>query len=60
MVVAADNLLLSITVVAAMLCLVLMGRAKRQRVKIILGGIGVAAAMVAAALLADALTGTPP
>lgn len=59
MVVAADNIFLSITVVAAFLCLVLMGRAKEQRMKMILGGIGVAVAMVALALLGDAVSGSP-
>lgn len=59
MVVAADNLLLSITAIGAMLLLVLMGRAKGQRVKVVLGGLGVAAAMAAIALLADVLTGAP-
>jgi hypothetical protein len=57
MVVAADNIFLSVTIIAAFLCLVLMGRAKRQRVKFILGGIGVAAAIVALALLAENFTG---
>jgi uncharacterized membrane protein len=59
MVVAADNIFLSITIIAAFLCLVLMGRAKGQRMKLILGGVGVAAAMVALALLAESLTGSP-
>lgn len=57
MVVAADNIFLSIAVVAACLFLVLMGRAKGQRVKFILGGMGVAAGMVALALIGDALLG---
>lgn len=60
MVVAADNIFLSITVVAAFLFLVLMGRARGQRMKMVFGGIGVAAAMVACALLAEALMGNSP
>ncbi len=58
MVVAADNISLSVAVIAAFLCLILMGRAEGQRMKLILGGIGVAAAMVALALLAESLAGT--
>ena len=57
MVVATDNIFLSLSVLAAFLFLVLMGRATGQRVKLIFGGVGVAAAIVALALLADALTG---
>jgi hypothetical protein len=58
MVVAADNIFLSVTVIAAFLCLVLMSRAKGQRMKFIFGGIGVAAAIVALALLAESFTGS--
>lgn len=57
MVVAADNILLSVLVAAACLCLIFMGRAEGQRVKLILGGVGLAAAMVAAALIGDAILG---
>ncbi len=60
MVVAADNILLSVLVAAACLCLVLMGRAEGQRVKLILGGAALAAAMVAAALIGDAILGGSP
>jgi len=60
MVVAADNILLSLLVAAACLCIILMGRAKGQRVKLILGGAGLAAAMVAAALIGDAIMGGSP
>ncbi len=59
MVVAADNIFLSVSMIAAFLFLILMGRAKGQRMKLILGGMGVAAGMVALALIADALTGAP-
>lgn len=57
MVVAADNVLLSVLAAVACLCLILLGRAKGKRVKLILGGAGLAAAMVAAALLGDAIMG---
>ena len=57
MIIPADNIFLSVTVVAALLFLILMGRARGQRMKLILGGMGVAAGMVALALIADALTG---
>jgi hypothetical protein len=60
MVVAADNIFLSITVIAAFLLLVLMGRAREQRMKMILGGLGVAAVIVALALLGDLLLGRAP
>jgi hypothetical protein len=58
MVVAADNILLGLMTAAACLAIVLVGRAHGQRMKLIWGGLGVAAAMVAVALLADALTGS--
>ncbi|MGE4061822.1 MAG: hypothetical protein AB7E79_00495 [Rhodospirillaceae bacterium] len=57
MVVGAADIFLSVTVIAAFLFLVLMGRAKGERVKMIFGGLGVAAAIIALALLAEALTG---
>jgi uncharacterized membrane protein len=57
MVVAADNILLTLTVIAATLFLVLGGRAKGQQMRLVLGGLGVAAAMAALALLGDALLG---
>jgi len=57
MLIAADNMILSISVLAAFLFLILMGRARGQRIKLILGGIGVAAAIVALALLGDRLLG---
>ncbi len=57
MVIAADNILLSVLAAIACLCIILIGRAKRQRLKLILGGVAVAAAMVAAALLGDAILG---
>ncbi len=59
MIIAADNIFLSVTIAAACLLLVLMGRAKGQRMKFILGGMGVAAGMVALALIGDAVIGAP-
>lgn len=59
MIVAADNIFLSVTIVAAFLGLILMSRAKGQRMKFILGGIGVAAAIVALALLAERFVRSP-
>ena len=59
MTIAADNMVLSIGVLAAFLVLILMGRARGRRIKLILGGIGVAAAIVALALLGDRLLGAP-
>jgi hypothetical protein len=60
MVVAADNIFLTLTIIAATLFLILGGRAKGQQVRLIFGGLGVAAAMVALALLGDALMGSSP
>ena len=57
MVVAADNIFLTLTIVAACFLLLLGKRSSEQRMKLVFGGLGVAAGIVALALLADALTG---
>jgi hypothetical protein len=57
MMIGADNIFLSLSVLAVFLFLILRGRAKGQRVKLLLGGMGVAAAIVALALLGDRLLG---
>lgn len=57
MVVAADNIFLTLTIVAACFLLILGKRSGEQRMKLVFGGLGVAAGIVALALLADALTG---
>lgn len=59
MIVLANNVLVGLTLIAGCLCLVLMNRAKGERWRMIWGGAGVAAAIVVAALLADAFSGTP-
>lgn len=51
--VAMNDPLLVTLVTVACLCLVLMGRGKGRVTKLLLGGAGIAAAMVALALLAD-------
>lgn len=56
MVVAADNIFLTLTIVAACFLLILGKRSGEQRMKLVFGGLGVAAGIVALALLADALT----
>lgn len=58
MMIAADNILLGFVTAAACLAIVLMGRAQGQRMKLIWGGLGVAAAITVLALLADKLMGT--
>ena len=57
MVVAADNIFLTLTIIAACLLLILGKRSGEQRMKLVFGGLGVAAGIVALALLADALMG---
>ena len=55
MFVPIDSTAVSIAILAACLILVLAGRGRAQRTKVILGGLAVAGLMVAVALLAEGL-----
>ena len=55
MLLTGNNPLFAVLVIGVILAAIIFSRGRGQRMKMVLGGIGVAAAMVGLALLADAL-----
>ena len=53
MLVVGDNPLFAVLVIGTILAAIIFSRGRGERTKMILGGIGVAAAIVGAAMLAD-------